>query len=208
MRRISSFEIRVDERHCLVLVARHQVPVEVEGRLDRRVPKVGGDSRSRRPRSAGSRRCGDTRVGLSARGQLGAMRSTRDSESGRRERLDRARAEHETALAPSHDFVLDEKVPERRDDRYAAAAGATLRLARLGVAAHASVNADQPTREVDVVPEECSKLAAAQPGVERADQSARSVLASAPEASSPSARRWTSRRWIFESFAPPSVGRT
>jgi hypothetical protein len=42
---VSSLEVCVDERHRLFLVAWHEVPIEIEGRLDRRVAEVGGDPR-------------------------------------------------------------------------------------------------------------------------------------------------------------------
>jgi len=40
---IGSLEVCVDERHRFFLVAWHEVAVEIEGRLDRRVPEVSGD---------------------------------------------------------------------------------------------------------------------------------------------------------------------
>jgi hypothetical protein len=64
--------------------------------------------------------------------------------------------------------VLDEEFAKCGDDRDAAPAGAALRLAGFSVAVHAALDADQPVGEVDVVPEECAKLAAPQAGVERA----------------------------------------
>ncbi len=86
----------------------------------------------------------------------------------RRERLRRARAEDEASVATRDELVLDEKIAERRDDRNTTAPGAALRPTGLAVAAHAALDADQAVGEVDVLPDERAKLAAAQAGVESA----------------------------------------
>ncbi len=78
-----------------------------------------------------------------------------------------ARAEDETRVAADDELVFDEEIAERGDDRNAAPTGATLRLAGLAVAVHAALDADDPAREVDVLPEERPELAAAQACIER-----------------------------------------
>ncbi len=40
---VSSLEVCVDERHRFFLVAWHEVPIEIEGRLDRRVTQMRRD---------------------------------------------------------------------------------------------------------------------------------------------------------------------
>jgi hypothetical protein len=64
--------------------------------------------------------------------------------------------------------VLDEQVTQRGDDRHAATAGATLRLAGVAVAVHAPLDADEAVGQVDVAPDESAELTAAQASVEPA----------------------------------------
>src|SRR6266545_7995820 len=136
------------------------MPVQVERRLDRRVAEVGGYRlrvHAGRDQEAGE---GVTTLMQADRIETGSTPCRQGSLADRRRRegLRCARAEDETVVAPSDEFVLDEEVAERGDDRDAAPAGAALRLTGLAMAVHAVLDADQTAGEIDVVPLESSQL--------------------------------------------------
>src|SRR6185503_12011111 len=99
------------------------MPVEVEGRLDRRVAEVGRD---RLRVDAG--RDHEAGEGVSAfveadRLQPGAPpgRASSTADDVRGERRRRGRPEDEAVVATGGELVLDEEIAERGDDRHVAA---------------------------------------------------------------------------------------
>lgn len=176
---VRPLEVCVDERHGFVLVARHQMTVEVERRLDRRVTEVRRDRLRVDPGRNEEAREGVAALVESDRIEVGsAPRGQRTLPDCRgRERARAGRAEDEAIVPACDELVLNEQVSERGDDWDVTSASAALRLAGLSVARLAALDTDQTAGKVDVRPEERAEFAATQSGIELRAVRARRVRA-------------------------------